>query len=402
MTDPNSSRTARGNKPAKPYKGFPLSAQSNGQWAKRIRGRLCYFGVWADPEAALARYLDERDDWQAGRDPRKTRGGLSLLALCNDVMADREQKLREGAIGEEHYRNLHIDCKRLLEILGEKTSVQCLTPDDFAKLRAALAKGVSPKTLEGRIARIRAVFQYGIKNELLDSVRWGNKFEKPGRRQLQRDRNLKREQHGEYAFSAEQLQRIIEAANPQVKAMTLLGVQAGFQNVDCVELTVNAIHFEDRQIRMVRRKSGAWRVIPLWAETEAALRAAIEWRPQPKDDANADFVFITKYRNKWHRNDVAKRFKDVLDELGIYRPGLSFSALRKTFRTVADGAGDQPATFALMGHQMGDISDKYRESINDERLRAVADHVHQWLYGDDGNERGDRNEGERPSLRIVG
>ena len=53
-------------KPAKPSRDFPLFPQRSGRWAKRIRGRFVYFGVWSDPDAALRRWLHERDYLLAG------------------------------------------------------------------------------------------------------------------------------------------------------------------------------------------------------------------------------------------------------------------------------------------------------------------------------------------------
>jgi integrase len=68
---------------------------------------------------------------------------------------------------------------------------------------------------------------------------------------------------------------------------------------------------------------------------------------------------------------------------------LGFYTLRHTFRTVADGAKDQPAADHIMGHEVAHMSSVYREGISDERLRAVADHVHAWLLPPEGpQERG--------------
>jgi hypothetical protein len=48
---------ARGDRPAKPYPEYPLYAHSNGQWAKKIHGKTHCFGPWSDPQAALQKWL---------------------------------------------------------------------------------------------------------------------------------------------------------------------------------------------------------------------------------------------------------------------------------------------------------------------------------------------------------
>jgi integrase len=67
------------------------------------------------------------------------------------------------------------------------------------------------------------------------------------------------------------------------------------------------------------------------------------------------------------------------------RLGLGFYALRHTFRTVADGAKDQPAIDHIMGHSRDDMASLYRERIEDERLKAVTDYVRAWLFNRDGS-----------------
>jgi hypothetical protein len=195
MTTNDSSRKSRGDKPAKPSKDYPLTPHGNGQWCKKIRscaypdGKVWFFGTWDDPQAALQKYLDEKDDILAGRDPKRSQTGTNLVDLVNRFLTDRQQQVTEGAnISREHFKDLRVDCGRLLDAMGRNVTVEALRPDDFARLRIKLAEGVSAKTLEGRIARLRSVFQFGVDTELYDSVRWGTQFKKPHKPQLERER----------------------------------------------------------------------------------------------------------------------------------------------------------------------------------------------------------------------
>jgi hypothetical protein len=76
-----------------------------------------------------------------------------------------------------------------------------------------------------------------------------------------------------------------------------------------------------------------------------------------------------------------------MKKLKNYRDGIGFYTLRHVFRTIADAARDPVAIDLIMGHTDPSMGGHYRERIEDRRLRAVAEHVRQWLFGqapDDG------------------
>jgi integrase len=83
-------------------------------------------------------------------------------------------------------------------------------------------------------------------------------------------------------------------------------------------------------------------------------------------------------------NPISQEFRKLADATGVYRRGLTFYSIRHTFATVAGETKDQVAVNAIMGHVDSSIPAMYRERISDERLRAVAQYVHTWLFGQEG------------------
>src|SRR5262245_17388103 len=99
-------------KPAKPYADFPLFPHATGRWAKKIRGRLVYFGPWDDPDGALTKYLTEKDDLYAGRAPRAAAEALTVYRLCGRYLVAKKQLLSAGELKPRTYAEYAATCRR--------------------------------------------------------------------------------------------------------------------------------------------------------------------------------------------------------------------------------------------------------------------------------------------------
>jgi integrase len=368
-------------KPAKPYADFPLFPHATGRWAKKIRGKFHYFGPWADADGALKKYQEQRDDLHAGRTPRVQADGFTVRHLLNHFLTSKRHLLDTREITNRTFLDYHGTCGRVGECFGLTRLVDDLAADDFGRLRASLAKTLGPVALGNTIQRVRSVFKYSYDAGLSDKpMRFGPGFKRPSNKVLRKERNTK----GPRMFEPADLRKMIDAAGLQLRAMILLGVNVGFGNADVGNLPIAALDLDGGWVTYPRPKTGVKRRAALWPETVAAVRAVLAKRPEPKDDAHAGLVFVTKYGKTWAKDDgdnpVSKETAKLLKELGLHRPGLNFYALRHTFETIGGEARDQVAVDHVMGHAREDMASVYRERVGDDRLKAVADHVHAWLF----------------------
>jgi integrase len=369
-------------KPAKPYPEFPLYAHAAGVWAKKIRGKVHYFGPWENPNAALQSYLEQRDALHAGRKPREAAGGLVVKELANAFLNHKKSRLDTGELSPRTWAEYKETTDLLVSNFGRSRLVADLGPDDFAALRDKMAKRWGPTRLGNAVQRVRSVFKHAADCGRLDRpVCFGPGFARPSAKTLR----LQRAKAGPKLFTADEVRRMIDAAGVPLRAMVLLGVNCGFGMADCGRLPLSALDLDAGWVDFPRPKTGVPRRCPLWPETDAALREALAKRPAPKDPADGALAFLTAQGRPWHKETASSpmcfKVGALLRRLGINgRKGLGFYTLRHVHRTAADGAKDQPAADFIMGHTRDDMASVYREQIDDARLRAVADFVRRWLF----------------------
>lgn len=379
-------------KPKKPYPEFPLFPHATKRWAKKIRGKMHYFGPWDNPDAAVAKYLAERDRLQAGLPPlgvtpADTR--LTLRDLVNQFLNSKRRLMENSELSTRMHHDYYCHCETILDLMGRDTLVESLKSEDFEVMRAKLAKGVGLVTLGNRIRMTRVLFKFGYDADLIDRpVKFGPGFKTPAKKLLRADRQSRPLR----MFAADELRSIIEKADPILKAMILLGINCGFGQTDCSSLPQSVVDLERGWIVYPRPKTAVMRRCPLWPETVEALRVAIARRPKAKREEFAGLAFVTRCGVPFVRSGsvgsvidgVAQQFRKLLVDLELNGNRRAFYALRHTFETIGGASRDQIATSYIMGHapQSSDMSAVYRESIEDERLQAVANHVRGWLWPD--------------------
>jgi integrase len=377
-----SAPSSKPSKPSKPYPDFPLTAHPAGYWCKKIRGKIYYFGPWDDPDGALKKYLEQKDALHAGRTPRPDPAALTVKELANALLNAKQALVDAGELSPRTWAGYKDACGLLVSAFGKSRLVSDLCPDDFAALRNRLAATRGPHWLGNTIQYMRSIFKHAFDSDLIPTpVRFGPGFKRPTKKTFR----VHRAQQGPKLFTAEEIRRLIDSAGTPMKAMILLGINCGFGNSDCGNLPLTALDLERGIIDYPRPKTGIPRRAILWPETTEALKEALADRPEPKSEAHAGLVFITKYGQPWSRDDdpaaITKESAKLLKRLKINgRKGLGFYTLRHTFRTVADEAKDQPAADYIMGHEVPHMSAVYRETISDARLKVVADHVRAWLF----------------------
>jgi hypothetical protein len=196
-----------------------LFPHASGRWCKKVRGKFHYFGMWGDPQAALDKWLAEKDYLLAGR-PVPRGDGLVVGDACNQFLTAKQARVDSGEITPRSWGDYYDTCERVVEEFGRNTPVEVLGPADVQRLRSAIAKRCGPVRLGNQIGRVRALFKWCFDAELIDKpVRMGSDFRKPARHVIRKARANGKPK----IFEPAELRAIITAAKP-VKEMPSPGV----------------------------------------------------------------------------------------------------------------------------------------------------------------------------------
>lgn len=141
---------------------------------------------------------------------------------------------------------------------------------------------------------------------------------------LRRVRNEPRESGCKKAlYSPEDIQRLLDSAEPKLKTMILLALNCGFGPKDVHDLTWE--HLADDRIELPRSKTGVSQTYRLWPETFELLQH-IQQHQMQRDRkrtmssvkiASAGHVFMTRFGRPWSKDAIAEQFRRLCEKAGV-------------------------------------------------------------------------------------
>jgi integrase len=265
-----------------------------------------FFGVWENPQAALQNYHAVAADLHAGRQPsvNVAQDAATVKDVCNHYLTFQHQKVLASHIKASSFDDCSSILRRFAKFVDGTRIVSNLVSDDFQRFSHAVTTkklsgkrgGLGVYALSRAITIIRAMFNHAYKADLIDKpMKYGAAFDKPSAVLKRKSRRASDLADGKKFFEPATVRMIVNAAESPLRAMILLGLNGGFGNTDCAQLSTSAIDMESGLIDFPRPKTGVERVVPLWPETQDALRKALANRPASASKDLVGLTFLTTF-----------------------------------------------------------------------------------------------------------
>ncbi len=348
---------------------FPLTLHPTGQYCKKIKGKIHYFG--SDKKEALQKYLDQAAYLHGYQDnlPKPTSDNMTLKQLCDMYLKYQYSKLQANDLTASHHNEQIGSLNKLLAFLGQNTDVSKISTLDLQSYKRRIQKNhVSVSRLNLHISIMKALFHWARKNDVIANI--------PNIDAVSRGNIVHKEK---LTFDAEQINKLLSVADVKMRAMIWLGLNCGFGCTDCAELRWTDLDLVKARVKLPRRKTGILRDLPLWPETVEAIEKVPKTgklvfytsRSNPyvhtisKPDGNGKEKYTTL-------NTITTRFSRLIKKTSLDVPkGTGFYTLRRTAATVAARSGDPFAVQRLLGHVDLQMATRYVQDVSAQTDRVI-------------------------------
>ena len=361
----NNSKTKRKTRSDK----FPLTLHSTGQYCKKIKGKMHYFGK--DKKQALERHLERAAFLHNGKTKmfKTTNGNMTLKRLCDIYLQHQQAKTASAEITKRHHADQTSCLKKFMSFIGQHRKVNEISTLDLQNYKRKLKRAYnSAHRMNLHISIMKAMFHWARKNDVLDHI--------PNIDAVSSVKIIHKQLH---VFTSEEMYRLFDSADVQMKAMIWLGLNCGFGCTDCAELKWSDLDLANGRVTLARGKNGVPRDLPLWPETARSFEDIPKFGKSvfctPKDKPLIRTTYQTnkdgsnKYSNV---NPVTSRFCKLMKKAGIQAPkGTGFYTLRRTAATIAARSGDPFAVQRLLGHANLQMATRYVQDASKQIDRVI-------------------------------
>jgi integrase len=348
---------------------FPLTLHPTGQYCKKIKGKIRYFGT--DKKKAIEKYLAQATYLHGAQSlvQKIPNDKMTLKKLCDLYLHYQNSRVLVGDITAKHYNDLKYSLGRLMAFLGQGCRIENISTLDLQNYKRKLQSSYPSVDRQNlHIGLMKAMFHWARKNDVLESI--------PNINAISKDRVVHKEK---YTFNKKQIRKLLSTADVKMKAMIWLGLNCGFGCTDCSRLQWKDLDFKNNRVKLVRKKTGVGRNLPLWPETIQALKEV------PR---SGTFVFVTSKGHPWIRttattidngepkyiydNRITTKFSRLMKKVGIKAPkGTGFYALRRTAATIAARSGYPFAVQRLLGHVDLTMATRYVQDVSEQTDRVI-------------------------------
>ncbi|MHC4187757.1 MAG: tyrosine-type recombinase/integrase, partial [Planctomycetota bacterium] len=348
---------------------FPLTLHSTGQYCKKIKGKMHYFGK--DRRQALERYLEQAAFLHNGKAKMlsTTNGNMTLKSLCKIYLQHQQAKAASAEITVRHYADQSSCLRKFMSFIGQHRRINEISTLDLQNYRRKLKRAYnSAHRTNLSISIMKTMFHWARKNDVLDHI--------PNIDAVSSVKIIHKQRH---VFTSEEIRRLFDFADIQMKAMIWLGLNCGFGCTDCAELKWSDLDLVNGRVKLARGKTGVSRDLPLWPETiqsfgkipksSKSVFYTSKDKPLIRTTYHINKDGSTKYSNT---NLVTSKFCKLMKKAGIRAPkGTGFYTLRRTAATIAARSGDPFAVQRLLGHADLKMATRYVQDFSKQTDRVI-------------------------------
>jgi integrase len=360
---------------------FPLALHPTGQYCKKIKGKIRYFGT--DKKKALERYLAQATFLHGVQSltQKASKVKMALKQLCELYLQYQHSRVLAGALTPKHYNEDIGSLGRFVSFLGQGCRIESISTLDLQNYKRKLQSAYGSVDRQNlHISILKAMFHWARRNDVLEAI--------PNIDAISKGKTVHKEM---YTFNSEQIKKLLSAADVKMQAMIWLGLNCGFGCTDCGTLKLKDLDLNGSRVKLGRNKTGVRRNFPLWPETIKALKEL------PRSGSSA---FCTSQGQPWVTtviktngngereytsvNRITPRFSRLMKKVGINAPkGTGFYALRRTAATTAARSGDPFAVQRLLGHVDLTMATRYVQDVSKQTDRVI-ENSRRYVLGLDG------------------